>query len=147
MSIKDDLGALCTLEAKISALTEQRDILRRRLLDHALDSFEQEGAAPTWRAGDLGTVGLTVPKPRVEVYDEDAFAGYVLDAYGDGAVEKVVRVKDNVRKAVLETVREGDATAGVTVQARLPYLQVRLTKEAKAAAAAELAADSEEAAA
>lgn len=138
MSVRDDLAALCRLEATLSALGEQRDALRRRLLDHALDTLENEGAAPTWRAGDLGSVSLTMPKPKAEVVDEDAFTSYVAEAYGDGAVETVVRVKQNVRDAVLGAVQPEDTTPGVSVKARLPYLQVRLSKEAKAAAAVEL---------
>lgn len=141
MSVRDDLAALCRLEATLSALGEQRDELRRRLLDHALDTLENEGAAPTWRAGDLGSVSLTMPKPKAEVVDEDAFTAYVAEAYGDGAVEQVVRVKQNVREAVLGAVQPEDTTPGVSVKARLPYLQVRLSKDAKQAAVNELAMD------
>ena len=101
MTVLNDLTALCELEARISALTEQRDTLRRRLLDRALDTYENEGAAPTWRAGTLGTVGLTVPKPRLSVFNEDAFAESVLRIAGEGAVEAVVRVKPNVKDALL----------------------------------------------
>lgn len=149
MSVRDDLAALCSLEAKIGALTEQRDALRRRLLDHALDTFENEGAAPTWRAGALGTVGLTVPKPRVEVVDEDAFAQSAISIAGEDAVEAVLRVRHNVKDAILATATptnsgslvnpDGEVLAGVTASARLPYLNVRLSKEAKQAASDELA--------
>lgn len=148
MSVKDDLAALCAIEAKIGALTEQKDDLRRRLLDHALDAYEAEGAAPTYRVGTLGSVGLTVPKPRVEVFDEDVFAQSVVSIVGDGGVEAVLRVKPNVKDALLgaasatdsgQVVLEtGEVLDGVTAKARLPYLQVRLSKEAKAAAAVEL---------
>lgn len=88
MSVRDDLAALCHLEARMSALTEQRDELRRRLLDYALDTLDNEGVAPTWRAGDLGSVSLTMPKAKAEVVDEDAFTAFVAEAYGDGAVEQ-----------------------------------------------------------
>lgn len=139
MSIRSDLEALCRLEATMSVLTEQRDTLRRRLLDHALDTYENEGAAPTWRAGTLGSVGLTVPKAKAEVVDEDAFTAYVAWSYGDGAVETVQRVKSNVREAVLGSVQDHhEVVDGVTLKARLPYLQVRLSKEAKQAAADQL---------
>lgn len=138
MSVRSDLEALCRIEATLSVLGAQRDELRRRLLDHALDTLENEGAAPTWRAGDLGSVSLTMPKAKAEVVDEHAFTQSVWESYGDGAVESVLRVKDNVREAVLGAVKEGSEVAGVTIKARLPYLQVRLSKEAKAAAAVEL---------
>jgi len=139
VSVKDDLAALCALEARIGALTAQRDDLRRRLLDHALDSYEKEGAAPTWRA-ELGTVGLTVPKPRVEVFNEDAFASFVADTYGPEHVVTVQRVPEGgLRSSLLDCVESDNVEIGVTVKARLPFLQVRLSKEAKAAAAAELA--------
>ena len=121
------------------------DTLRRRLLDRALNTYENEGAAPTWRAGTLGTVGLTVPKPRLSVFNEEAFAESVLRIAGEGAVEAVVRVKPNVKDALLsaaeavdvETVvtSDGELLAGVTAQARLPYLNVRLSKEAQGPAA------------
>jgi hypothetical protein len=137
MSIKDDLASLCALEAKIAALTAQKDDLRRRLLSHALDTLESDGVAPTYRH-PMGSVILTVPEPKPSVYDEDAFAAYVAEAYGDGAVETVQRVKPNVRDAILPTFREADESAGVTMKERMPYLTVRLSKDAKAAAAAEL---------
>lgn len=154
MSVKNDLAALCSLEARIGALTAQRDDLRRRLLDTALDVLENEGAAPTWRAGDLGTVGLTVPKPRVEVYDETAFAESALSILGANAVEVVTRVRPNFRESLLAAGRatesgavvtaHGEVVAGVTAKARVPYLHVRLSKEAKAAAAVELGIDEEQ---
>lgn len=137
MTIKDDLAALCALEAKLAALTDQKDELRRRLLTAALDTLDSEGVAPTWRH-PMGTVVLTVPQAKASVYDEDAFAAYVAEAYGDGAVETVVRAKQNVRDAVLGSIREADETAGVTMKERLPYLMVKLSKDAKAAAVAEL---------
>ena len=86
----------------------------------------------------MGTVVLTVPQSKASVYDEDAFAAYVQEAYGDGAVEQVVRAKQNVRDAVLGTMREADESAGITMKERLPYLMVKLNKDAKAAAVAEL---------
>lgn len=147
MSIKEDLAALCSIEARIAALTDQKDELRRRLLDHAMGTYEKEGAAPTWRAGELGTVGLTVPKPRVEVFDEDRFASHAADSYGDDAVVLVKRVRPELRDALLAVVTEADESAGITVKARFPYLNVRLTKEAKMAAAVELIAEQEESAA
>ena len=139
MSVKDDLAALCSLEARIAALTDQKDELRRRLLDHAMDTYEKEGAAPTWRAGELGTVGLTVPKPRVEVFDEDRFATHALDSYGVDAVVVVKRVRPELRDALLAVVTEANEEAGITVKARFPYLNVRLSKEAKQAANDDLA--------
>lgn len=148
MTVRDDLSALCKLEAQLAVLGEQKDVLRRRLLDHAMDTYENEGAAPTWRAGDLGTVGLTIPKPRVEVYDEDAFAQSAISIAGEGAVENVLRVKPNVKDAILGSATatdagslvnpDGEVLGGVTAKARLPYLNVRLSKEAKEAAAGDL---------
>lgn len=140
MTIKDDLAELCALEARLAALTEKKDELRRRLLTAALDTLDSEGVAPTWRH-ELGTVVLTVPKSKASVFDEDAFAAYVQEAYGDGAVETVVRAKPNVRDAILETIREADESAGITMKDRLPYLTVTLDKAAKLAAAAELEAE------
>lgn len=144
MSVRNDLTALCKIEAQLAVLGEQKDELRRRLLAHAMDTYENEGVAPTWRAGDLGTVGLTIPKPRVEVYDEDAFAQSVVSIAGEGAVESVLRVKSNVKDAVLGSATattsgslvnpDGEVLAGVSAKARLPYLSVRLSAEAKAAA-------------
>jgi len=142
-TIRDDLAALCQLEARIGALTAQRDDLRRRLLDAALDTLDNEGVAPTWRAGNLGTVGLTIPKPRVEVFDEDAFAEFVAESYGEQAVVTVRRAGPGIREAVLGSITTDNAAAGVTVKARFPYLNVRLSKEAKLAAAAELGIEDE----
>lgn len=137
MSISEDIANLCTIEARIAALTDQKDELRRRLLTAALDTLDSEGVAPTWRH-PMGTVVLTVPQSKASVFDEDAFAVYVQEAYGDGAVEQVVRAKPNVKEAILGTVREADESAGITMKERLPYLMVKLNKTAKAAAAAEL---------
>lgn len=137
MTIRDDLAALCAIEARLAALTERKDELRRSLLTQALDTLDTDGVAPTWRH-PLGTVVLTVPKAKASVYDENAFAAFVREAYGDGAVETVVRAKSNVREAVLESVREADESAGITMRERLPYLVVKLAKEAREAARVEL---------
>ncbi len=152
MSVKENLAALCQLEAHIGALTAQRDDLRRQLLDHAMDVLESEGAAPTWRA-PLGTVGLTIPKPRVEVFDENAFAESALNILGSGAIEVVTRVRPDYRDRLLASATttetgavvtpDGEPVDGVTAKARFAYLNVRLTKEAKAAAAVELGIEDE----
>lgn len=137
MSVRDDLNTLCRIEAEMSALKFQQDELRSRLRQHALEVLDRDGAAPTWRA-DLGTISLTVPKPKAVVADEDAFAKFIADAYGDGAVEAVLRVKQNVREAVLGSASENNLVDGVTIQIRPAYLTVRLSKDAKAAAAADV---------
>src|SRR5258707_15701114 len=95
-------------------MTAYRDDLRRRLLEHALDAYESEGAAPTWRT-DLGTVGLTIPKTRVEVIDEDAFARSAVEILGPDAIEEVRRVRPSQRQFLLASIDV--APTGVPVTA------------------------------
>lgn len=153
MSVKDDLHALCSLEARIAALTDRKDQLRRSLLDVALDQLEAQGAAPTWRT-PLGSVGLTVSKPKPTVVDNAAFEAFVEGRYGEEAFETITTRR--LRAAAFDALvaecqyaesvgalitSDGEHVPGMTAQAKPPYLFVRLTKEAKLGAAVDLAAE------
>lgn len=135
MSIKEDLAAFCAIEVQMKRLEAEKSKLRRRLLDHAHESYESEGAAPTWRT-DLGTVWLALPKPRVEVFDEDQFAKSAVEILGAGAVEVVTRVRPEHRASLLSSITmtptaipitaEGEPVGGVIVSPRPPYLGIKL---------------------
>lgn len=146
MSVRDDLNALCHVEAQMAALKAQQEELRSRLRQHALEVFDRDGAAPTWRA-DLGTISLTIPKPKVSVLDDGLVAEFVAERYGVGAVETVRRARPEFFDALVKSSAVGDGflvsddgepVPGVAVTPRPAYLTVRLSKEAKAAAAGEV---------
>lgn len=142
--IRDALIELCRVEAELAEITGRRDALRSALLTAALDELEETGAAPTWRT-DQGTVGLAMPKASPTVIDEDAFAEFVADRYGEELVETVRRVKSTRAKEIFGSCSEaisscalvttdGETLPGVVLRARVPYLSVRLTDKSKLAA-------------
>lgn len=136
-TIKSDLARLLELESGIRAMKAEQDDVRRRLTDRARATYEEEGAAPTWRT-DLGTVYLTVPKPKVEVFDEDEFTKSAESILGPGCVEQVRRVRQELRSALLRGVQatttgipvteDGEPVGGVLVMPRPPFLGVKLAK-------------------
>ena len=147
MTIRDDLAQLCALEAKFKALTAERDWLKRKVLDHALNVYETDGMKPTWRAGDV-TVSLVAPTPKPSVVDEDAFADYVADAYGEDKLVTIRRVPDgDLRASLLASIQDDNPDAGVMMKANAPSIRLEVSKEAKAAAAVgltdEIAADAQ----
>jgi hypothetical protein len=149
MSRRAMLEDLCRLEAQRKHIQGRIDDLRRILLSDALDELHEQGMAPTWKAKGLGSVILTVPEPRRVVYDEDAFAAYVDETW-PGGTEQVRRVTPAAREAILHEAEDtlevnprlvdchGQPIPGVRIEKRLPFLVVRLTAEAKAAAAGEV---------
>lgn len=128
------------LEAQIARLSEQRDQLRRDLLDVALDQLDTQGAAPTWRT-PLGTVGLSVPKPKPTVVDAGRLERFVEDRYGVEAFETVRRLRPEAFDALVAecsvtataalVTPDGEQVPGISCSARPPYLFVKLTPEAK----------------
>lgn len=142
--IRDTLIDLCNVEAELAEITARRDALRSTLLIAALDELEETGAAPTWRT-EQGTVGLTMPKATPTVIDDDVFADFVADRYGEELVETVRRVNPTRAKEIFGSCSEalstgalvttdGERLPGVVLKSRVPYLSVRLTDKAKLAA-------------
>lgn len=137
MSIKSDLATFCDLERQIKALEVERNEVRHRLLEHARQIADEQGAAPTFRT-DLGTVYLVTPKPRVDIFDENMFAASAVEILGAGAVEVVTRVRDEHRSALLSSIQstptgipitpEGEPVGGVSVMPRPSYLGIKLAK-------------------
>lgn len=144
MSIKDDLNRLCFLESRKAALTQQIGDLRRDLLKTALDTYDEHGAAPTFRVPSYGTVSLVVPEPKTNVVDENRLMAWVEREYADEAIETVKRIKPEwleefwgfCQKVITGAVIDpsGLTVPGVVVSERPPYLRVVLSKEARAAA-------------
>lgn len=142
--IRDTLTDLCNVEAELAEITARRDALRSALLTAALDELEETGAAPTWRT-DKATVGLTMPKATPAVVDEEDFADFVADRYGEELVETVRRVNPTRAKEIFASCSEalsncalvttdGELLPGVVLKTRVPYLSVRLTDKSKLAA-------------
>lgn len=149
MSIRDDVAELLRLDARAAALKARQDVLRRSLLDAALTTLEQEGAAPTWRVAGAGSVGLTVRTPKPVVVDSDTLLSWVEERYGDDAVETVRRLRSDwldgfwafcsLVEANCSVISEdGEQVPGVVLQSTPPFLTVRLSKEAKLGAAIDL---------
>jgi hypothetical protein len=145
VNIKDNLTELCQVEARLAALTHERDQLphlahpprnrrphhpqtqtRRELLTAAMNQLEDQGAA---RPSSTPTPSKT----------------FVVGRYGNEAIETVTRVRPEAFDALIaecsyaDTIcalvtPDGEPVPGVTIQTRLPYLFVKLTPEAKLAA-------------
>lgn len=139
--IKDIIEDLCQLEAHLARLSARRAELRELLLTAALDELEETGAAPTWRT-EVGTVGLTIPKATPVVVDEDAFATFVAQQWGDDQIETIRRVRPANAKAIFRVcsealssaaliTRDGERVPGVVLRSKFPYLAVRLDPAAK----------------
>lgn len=145
--IQETMAALCHLEARLGQLNAQREQLRTTLLTHALDEMERTGAAPTWRT-ETGTVGLTVPKATPVIVDEEAFAVFAAQRWGEEVTETVVRVRPKDVRVIFRNCSEslsnaslvttdGERLPGVVLRSKFPFLSVRLHPEAKMAALAD----------
>ena len=140
---------LLTVEARAAALEEHRKALRAELEERARQEHAGSGALPRW-ATPVGTVSWCERKGSLAVLDDAAFRAWARATYGDrGVVESVAGfVVNEVVKTAAVTPEErelitpdGELVPGVRMGPESHYLSVRLDREAKARAVAELAVD------
>lgn len=148
MNTKDTVQALLAVEAQSKALDARKTELRNQLDTHLRAVWESEGIVSTLKAPGLGTVSLSgCDSTTLEVTDPDAYLEWAKENHPD-----LVRVVTLVEASLLTALGksgvsdpdgrlitgDGEMVPGVEVVAKRPYLSVRLDREAKARAVAEL---------
>ncbi len=75
MNVGERLADLLEVQAQLDALEDKRRALRSELVQEAIQCWEQDGAAPTWRVPGLGTACLAgVDSTEVVVVDDKRYA-------------------------------------------------------------------------
>jgi hypothetical protein len=148
-----------------TGIGDQLTQARAELVAEMVEQWRRTGVAPTWRH-ELGTLSLSVPKPAVQVVNEEEFFDWVLSNH-EGEIEVITRVRPAFQAAVLADLvpiadEEEDEETGQKVRvlrvlskrtgeqvdtpgiAAVPggepnSISVRLTPDAKATAAARAA--------
>lgn len=101
MNRSERLQALLRLEGLASAARELAAEHRVALNAEATAEYEREGAAPTWRLPDLGSITLPVSHETPFVQDPAAFVDWCRGRYST-EVETVASVRPNFLAAFLK---------------------------------------------
>jgi hypothetical protein len=141
------LQALLRLEGLASAARALAAEHRIALNAEATAEYEREGAAPTWRLADLGTIILPVSHETPVVQDAVAFTAWCSERY-PSEVETLAQIRPHFQATLLKRVQPlgevvmdpatGEAIPGLGVRAGgIPKaLTIRATPEAEAVFAA-----------
>lgn len=155
MTIRSMLEELLADTARRDALDARIKTLRGELEAELTARLEADGAVPSVKAGGLGSATLAAADPerpsyKITVVDEAALTAWVAERF-PSEVETVTRVRPAFLGAITEGAKvlpdgscmtdDGELLAGVAGQRRNPYLSVRLDREAKDRARAELEAE------
>ncbi len=133
MNVGERLEELLEVQAQLDALEDKRRALRSELVQEAIQRWEEDGAAPTWRVPGLGTACLAgVDSTEVVVVDDKAYAEWASLVHPEAATI-VLRIP----VAALEggEIDFGEVLAGVPVAMDLevdPLLIKSLSKTAVA---------------
>ncbi len=86
MNVGERLEELLEVQAQLDALEDKRRALRSELVQEAIQRWEQDGAAPTWRVPGLGTACLAgVDSTEVVVVDDKAYAEWASLVHPEAA--------------------------------------------------------------
>jgi hypothetical protein len=147
MNRTERLQHVLRLEGIAAAARDRAQQHRAALTDDARAELEREGAAPTWRVTDIGTITLPVSKEQPFVADPARFLDWCKQRHPD-QVEHIEQVRGAFQASLLAEafIEEGDVIDGSTgevmpgVSVRpggLPQaLTIRATPEARAVFAA-----------
>lgn len=147
MNRTEHLQEVLRLEGLADAARQRAQDHRDALAADARDELDREGAAPTWRVSDIGTITLPVSQPTPFVHHPAAFLAWCKQRYPD-AIEHIEQVRGSFQTALLAgaLLEEGEVIDGGTgevipgVSVRpggVPKaLTIRATPEAKAVFAA-----------
>jgi hypothetical protein len=102
-SVAQLTARLCEVEAGMAVLGKLGADLRAAITKRATSRWREDGAAPTYRVPNLGTVSLPIPQPKVVVDDMDAFASWCADHYPH-QVTCVVTISDIAPDYLGETI-------------------------------------------
>lgn len=127
------------------AAREKSRAARAALTEAAVEEFERDGCAPTWRIPGIGTVPLALTSSSVAVVDGVAFLEWVAARYPD-EIEHTPRVRpafaDRLLKAAVKlgdppSTADGEVIPGLTFRpgGQPRGIQIRPDADAKEAAA------------
>lgn len=164
MDVREALDRLLDIEASLVAIGAQRDALRSELLTEALHRWDNEGAAPTWRVPQVGSVHLAgAGRMALRIDDSDAYVAWAANDHPSAVrlqvdvearlvpaavivalQEAAVPIRCTVHPRVIETLvpgpdgqactEDGEIVPGIRAAPKKPYLSVRLDAAAKQAA-------------
>jgi len=150
MNVKSTLDELLEVTAYKAGAEARIAHLRSLLAEEAFRRFDEEEAAPTWKAKGSGTVRLDVPDAKPVVVDDDAWLEHVRQVSPDDVVVSY-RVRENVLVAIVDRCERvgdrlgdpetGEVIPGVEYRQSAPRLVVTLDPARKAAAIAEALED------
>lgn len=125
MNRTERLQEVLRLDGIASAARNRAQEHRAALTDDARAEFEREGAAPTWRVADIGTITLPVSKEEPFVVNSTTFLAWCKERYPD-QVEHIEQVRGAFQASLLAGafVEEGDVVDGQSGEI-VPGLAVR----------------------
>lgn len=113
MNRTERLQEVLRLEGLAVAARNRAQEHRAALTEDARAELEREGAAPTWRVSDIGTITLPVSKEQPFVFNEAVFLAWCKERHPD-QVEHVERVRGAFQASLLSGafIEEGDVVDG-----------------------------------
>lgn len=110
MSRADRVSEVLRLEGLAAAANARAAAYREQLQTEAVNELRREGAAPTWRIGDVGTITLPTSTEGVVVTDAAALLAWCKERYPT-EVETVEQVRASFQKALLGRLLRSDGLA------------------------------------
>jgi hypothetical protein len=147
-TVADLVAELLAVEARAAAVEAHRKELRSELEDRARAEHVLSGALPRWSVPGAGTASWCERKGTMHPADLGALLGWV-EATAPEMIERAVSpvLLNTLAKTCAVTpdgrvvTPGGELVPGLAVTEATHYLSVRLDREAKARAVAELAVD------
>ncbi len=150
MNVKETLDQLLEATAYKAGAEARIAHLRSLLAEEAFRRYDEEEAAPTWKAKGSGSVRLDVPDEKPMIVDDEAWLEFVRRTSPDDVVASY-RVRENVLTAVVDRCERagvqvvdpetGELIPGVEYRQSPPRLVVTLDPSRKSAAVAEALED------
>ncbi len=102
MNRTERLQQVLRLEGIAAAARSRAAVFRAELEQDAIAELDREGAAPTWRMPELGTVVLPTSKEEAYVADPEAFLAWVKERHPE-QVRTVEQVHAAYQRTLLAT--------------------------------------------
>lgn len=147
MNRADRVSHILQLEALAAAARARALVMRSDLADEATTELEREGAAPTWRLPEIGTVSMPLSKETVVVADPAALLAWCQERHPE-QIRQVAEIYPAALTALLDRAvpdagvvldpATGEIIPGLAVRpGGVPgALTIRTERDAKAAYAA-----------
>ena len=101
MNRADRVSHILQLEALAAAARARALVMRSDLADEATTELEREGAAPTWRLPEIGTVSMPLSKETVVVADPAALLAWCQERHPE-QIRQVAEIYPAALTALLD---------------------------------------------